>query len=312
MSDAITDHDQRLKVLLKEFFDQFFGLFFPEWADRFDFAGVRWLDKEVFLAPPQGEKRILDLLARVPLKPGTDPPRLGLTELIALIHVEIESRESAAALRPRMFEYFTQLEREFGLPVLPIGLLLRVGLDGVGWDAHELHFWDRRVLRFEYAYVGLPALNPEIYLAREQILGAALSSLMKVPAGRRAELYLEGLKRIATSGENDYRQYLLAECLEAYAGLDDTQKKHVDELLETEPYREAKPLMLTTYERGKIAGEQNTLLLQLEKKFGSLPDDVRHRVEEMTPEQLRKAILDFVDARTLADLGLGSVTDEPT
>jgi hypothetical protein len=27
------------------------------------------------------------------------------------------------------------------LPVLPIGLFLRVGLDGIGWDAYEEHFW---------------------------------------------------------------------------------------------------------------------------------------------------------------------------
>jgi hypothetical protein len=33
------DHDQRLKVLLKEFFAQFFLCFFPAWAARFDFAG---------------------------------------------------------------------------------------------------------------------------------------------------------------------------------------------------------------------------------------------------------------------------------
>jgi hypothetical protein len=57
-------HDQRLKVLLKEFFEQFFQCFFPEWAERFDFTDITWLDKEVFLAPPQGEKRRLDLVAR--------------------------------------------------------------------------------------------------------------------------------------------------------------------------------------------------------------------------------------------------------
>jgi hypothetical protein len=46
------DHDQRLKVLLKEFFEQFFLCFFPRWAERFDFGDVIWIDKELFLAPP--------------------------------------------------------------------------------------------------------------------------------------------------------------------------------------------------------------------------------------------------------------------
>jgi hypothetical protein len=39
-------------MLLKEFFAQFLGCFFPDWAARFEFAGIDWLDKEVFLAPP--------------------------------------------------------------------------------------------------------------------------------------------------------------------------------------------------------------------------------------------------------------------
>ena len=56
-SSPVPDHDQRLKVLLKEFFEAFFRCFFPTWAARFDFAAIDWLDKELFLAPPQGEKR---------------------------------------------------------------------------------------------------------------------------------------------------------------------------------------------------------------------------------------------------------------
>ncbi len=34
------DHDQRLKVLLKEFFDVFFLCFFPLWAARFEFTKI--------------------------------------------------------------------------------------------------------------------------------------------------------------------------------------------------------------------------------------------------------------------------------
>ncbi|MHB1562136.1 MAG: hypothetical protein ACYC61_32210 [Isosphaeraceae bacterium] len=59
------DHDQRLKVLLKEFFEAFFRCFFADMADWFEFGEVEWLDKEVFTAPPQGERRVLDLIARL-------------------------------------------------------------------------------------------------------------------------------------------------------------------------------------------------------------------------------------------------------
>jgi hypothetical protein len=298
------DHDQRLKVLLKEFFGQFFLCFFPAWAERFDFTSVEWLDKEVFLAPPQGEKRQLDLVAKLRLRPGAPPPCEGMTELVALVHVEVETRQSAAALRPRMFEYYTVLRRDTGLPVLPIGLFLRVGLEGVGWDAYEEFFWEHRILRFEYAYVGLPALSAEQYATGEQLLGVALSQLMRVPAERRAELFAEGLKRIVRSGENDRRRELLRECLEAYSELDPAQRERFHALLDTAPYQEVKTSMITTYERGIVQGQRITALLQLEEKFGPLSPAVRQRVEALSPDELRQLTLDFVKAQSLKDLRL--------
>src|SRR2546423_10091994 len=100
------DHDQRLKVLLKEFFEQFFLCFFPTWGERFDFTDLTWLDKEVFLAPPQGEKRHLDLVARLRVRPEAPPPQANLSELLTLVHVEVESRDRVQPFRPRMFEYY--------------------------------------------------------------------------------------------------------------------------------------------------------------------------------------------------------------
>jgi hypothetical protein len=249
-SDA-PDHDQRLKVLLKEFFEQFFLSFFPPWAQRFDFGGLAWMDKEVFLAPPQGEKRHLDLVARVGLRPNAPPPRPRATDLVVLVHVEVESRESAQAFRPRMFDYYVQLRRDSQLPVLPIGLFLRVGLDGVG-----------------------------------------------------AELHVEALNRIARSGENDWRRYLLAECVEAYSELDEAQRRQLQELLATEQYQEVRPLMMTTYERGKIAERLELALLQLEARFGPLAPAVRQRVESLSPEDLRRLLIEFARAQSLKELRL--------
>ncbi len=84
------------------------------------------------------------------------------------------------------------------------------GLDGIGWDFFEEHFWEHRILRFDYAYVGLPKLKAEDYVTGEHLLGVALSGLMKASPERRAELYAESLNRIAQSREKDRRQYLLA------------------------------------------------------------------------------------------------------
>ena len=228
-----------------------------------------------------------------------------MSDLVALVHLELESRASALAFRPRMFEYYIQLRRDTGLPVLPIALFLRVGLDGIGWDAYEEHFWERRVVRFEYAYVGLPALDGEPYATGENLLGVALSALMRLPADRRAELYAEGLKRIADSGENDYRRFLLAECLEAYADLDESQKEQVQALLHSEAYREVEPLMKTTYERGIEdgiergieQGERRLTLRQMEAKFGPLSAEVKRQVEALSPEALARLQIDLLTAQ---------------
>lgn len=230
-------HDQRLKALLKQFAGQFFALFLPDWAGRLDFARVEWVDKEVFLDPPSGAKRVLDLVGKVPLADGAEPPRAGMKDIHVAAHIEVESRLSAEALKPRVYQYHNKISADLGVPVLPVALLLNVALDGVGWAAeYELPFWGETIAHFRYPYVGLPGLGAEDYVNGEHVLGAALSTTMRVPAGRKAELYADGLRRIAASGTSDFQRYLLAECLETYAELSDDEKSRADRLLDTEPY----------------------------------------------------------------------------
>ena len=216
-----------------------------------------------------------------------------------------------------------QLRRDTGQPVLPIALFLRVGLDGIGWDAYEEHFWEQRIIRFEYAYIGLPALDGEAYATGENLLGVALSALMRQPAERRAELYAEGLKRIASSGENDFRRFLLAECLEAYAELDEAQHERLQALLHTEAYQKVAPLMKTTYERGVKdgieqakttyergieqgieQGERRSALRLMEVKFGPLTPKVKQQVEVLSPDALAQLQIDLLKARSLEELSL--------
>ena len=178
----------------------------------------------------------------------------------------------------------------------------------IGWDADEEYFWEHRLLRFEYAYVGLPALEAERYATGERLLGVALSVLMRVPAERRAELHAEALKRIACSGENDWRRFLLAECVEAYANMDEAQRQRLQALLTTEQYQEVGPLMITTYERGKmdglIEGQRQLALAQLEARFGPLGPEVQQRVAALSADQLRQVMIDFAKGESLKELHL--------
>lgn len=332
MNNERDDHDQRLKTLLKEFFEHFFLCFFPLWAKPFDFSEVIWLDKEFFLSPPAGEKRHLDLVARLRIREDAPPPWPGCDGLLVLVHIEVESGDSVQPLRPRMFEYYCQLRRDSQLPVLPIGLYLQVGLNGVGWDSYEERFWEEDLLRFRYAYVGLPALSAEEYIAGGHVLGAALSTLMRVPAERRVELHLEALQRIAISRENDLRRHLLAECLAAYSKIEESEISQLNAMLSTEPYKEARPIMSTLYEylkaeglrqgklegrlegknEGKIEGKiegrleerLEIVLIQLEAKFGTLSPETTQRVREMDAEQLRRLSLELLRADSLKELQL--------
>src|SRR6266566_8453511 len=217
----MSDHDQRFKTLLQEFFSDFLRLFFAPWAERLDCGKVEWLDKEVFPDPPEGARQVLDLVAKLPTRQAVPGQRPGESEnWLALIHVEIESPDKVTPLRPRMFRSYMHLRDRDGLPVLPIGLYLRVGLEGIGIDIYEEHFWELRPVRFEYLYVGLPALDAVEYVQGENWLGVALAALMKIPRERVAWLGAEALRRLKDAPLTEQRRYLLGECVQAYLPLD--------------------------------------------------------------------------------------------
>src|SRR3954471_4447328 len=154
------DHDQRFKVLIQEFFVEFLLLFFAAWAERFDASAVEWLDKEGFPDPPEGPRRTPALAPQLATRQPVPGQRPGEPEQwLALVHIEIEAPDKATPLRSRMCRSYGQLRDKHGLPGLPLPLVLQVGLNGIGIDVYEEHFWELCPIHFEYLYVGLPALD---------------------------------------------------------------------------------------------------------------------------------------------------------
>lgn len=294
------DHDQRLKTLLREFLPEFFELFFPDWASRFDFTSPEFLDQEAFLDPPQGEKRLLDLVVKLRTREAVpDPAGRGADHWLVVIHVEVESSDRAADIRPRMWQYYDFLRRQHTCPVLPICLFLHVGLNGIGWDSYEERFWDHTLLRFEYAYIGLPALDGARYASGPNLLGVALCALMRLPAADRARIKAEGLDRIARSRENDARKYLLAECFDNYFRLSPAERAEY-ERLQAERFAEGNAMVSVFEERGV----RRLVRQQLDKKFGPLGQDVLDRLDRLPFEKVEEIALAFADAKSLAELGL--------
>jgi hypothetical protein len=208
-----------------------------------------------------------------------------------------------------VFDYYWMLRARYRLPVLPIGLYLRVGLEGLGWDTFEESFWERRLVHFEYPYVGLPALDAEHYLNSDNWLGVALTALMRVPDDRRAWLKAEALRRLVECPENDMRRFLLCEVVQAYLPLEGPQLDEFNHLLVTPKYGGAMKVQATWFEQGELKGLQRLLRRQLEKKFGPLSPEVVHRLESWSAERLEEAADKILDARSLEELGLGP--DQP-
>jgi hypothetical protein len=303
----MADHDQRMKVAVREFLAEFAGLTVPSWVGRYRLAEAEWQEQEVFLNPPQGERRVLDLVARVPLAqpigPATD----------SLLHVEIESGDSLTALRERMPRYHHTLLYRSVLPVLSLALYLGVGLEGVGWDEAPETYWEEQLGTTRWRYLGLPRLDAFEYVEGDNILGVALSVLMRCPEDQQPRLKLRAMQRVAQAELNAYRRFLLMELIEAYLPLVGPHLQEYQRLLVTEEFQMVRALGQTTFEkgveqgeeRGVLKGQRELLLRQLERRFGPLSPGARTRLESWSVDRLLEAGDKLMTpTTTLIDLGL--------
>jgi len=183
---------------------------------------IEWLDKELLPNPPDGTRHQLDLVGKLRAKEPVSSSA-ELEPWIVLVHIEIESADYTTLLKPRLPAYYIHLREQYAMPVLPIVIYLKVGLNGVGIDTYIERFWGLTPLSFEYLYVGLPALDAVEYLQGANWLGVALASLMRVPKDQMASLGAEAYRRIAGAPLNDQQKFLLQDCMEAYLPLDEQQ-----------------------------------------------------------------------------------------
>ncbi len=211
-----------------------------------------------------------------------------------------------------MWKAYHHLRDKYGLPVLPIGLYLRVGLDGVGIDVYEEHFWELRPVRFEYLYVGLPGLDGLKYVDGDNWPGVALSALMRVPKERQVWLGAEALRRITTAPLTDQHRYLLGECVQTYLPLDESQWVEFNHLMTTKSYEGVKNMRATWFdqgvekglEKGREEGRRETLRDLLEARFGPLSKRVQRRLQSLPPEQVASMVKQVLEAKSLRELGL--------
>ncbi len=315
----MADHDQRMKVAVREFLPEFQALLLPDWTGRFDLSTPEWQQQEVFLDPPRGERRILDLVALVGLLQPVEESSQ------TLLHVEIESGDSVAELRRRMPRYRSALTSRRDVPVLSLALYLSVGLEGRGWDESRVNYWEQNLEVTRWAYLGLPALDALAYVEGDNLLGVALSVLMRCPEERKAWLKARALQRVSLANLTAYRRYLLMEIIEAYLPLVGPHLEKYERLLLTEDFQMVRVLGQTTFEKGLeqgmekgiekgidkglLQGQRLQLRRMLEDAFGPLGETARVRLESLSAEDLFELGKKFREAKTLAELGLDEGTN---
>ncbi len=284
-------HDQRFKTLIREFFGDFFALFFAEWLDILDLSRTEWLEQELMPDPPHGPAYVLDLVAKVRSRqafpPWHDPEN---PEWLIAVLIEIESKDSSTSIRDRLPVYAANLRAKLGLPVLPIVLLLNTGFDGIGRFSYTLKLHDLVLEHSEYLYVGLPALDAVQYLEGENWLGVALSALMRIPPERVAWLGAEALRRLAGAPLETGKKRLLGECVQAYLPMTEVQRNEFKALLKSEAYTEVRAMNVTVYEEGIEVGLQKgeaigfvkgRIEAMLELKFGDAGTALMPRVRPL-------------------------------
>jgi hypothetical protein len=301
------DHDQRMKVAVREFLPESQALLLPDWTGRFDLSTPEWQQQEVFLDPPQGERRFLDLIALVGLLQPVEESSQ------TLLHVEIESGDSVAELRRRMPRYRSALTSRRDVSVLSLALYLSVGLEGRGWDEARVNYWEANLEVTRWAYLGLPALDALAYVEGDNLLGVSLSVLMRCPDERKAWLKARALQRVSVANLTAYRRFLLMEIIEAYLPLVGPHLEEYERLLLTEDFKMVRVLGQTTFEKGfekgEVQGQRLQMRRMLEDAFGPLGETARGRLESLSAEDLFELGKKFRAAKTLAELGLDEGTN---
>ena len=305
------DHDQRFKSMIREFFPEFMQLFLPTWATQFDFASAKWLEQEVLPDPPEGERHILDLVAKLrTVENLTSRTTATADEWLAMVHVEIESDDRTTRLKPRLPRYYHHLRDKHRLPVLPIALYLSVGMEGIGTDTVIEYFGDMEVMRFRYLYIGLKSLDALEYARGENWLGVALSALMNAERDQWPQLGADALLRLADAPVNEHQRFLLSDCLQAYLPLDEANQAAFERITKAEPYSRIQPMNKTPFDKGMDSGrvigrEQNmrdVTIALLESKYRAVPKPYLERIGSLGYDDLMALVVRIPNAASMESL----------
>lgn len=305
-------HDQLFKGLLERFFGDFVRIVLPDEAPRLRFEEVEFHRSEHFTDVGDGRRRLLDLVAEVPVIDGR-PASI-------LVHVEIEARARGRAMDRRMWRYAMVLRLRHQKPVVPVVLYVRGGPAGAAARRLDESFGQLPLASFTHVAFGLSGCDAAEYLERPEALAPALAALMQRVGWSAAEHKFLCMQRIARFRIDEAARYLLVNCVETYVQLDGEGQKEYARLLAQEPTQEVRTMQMTYaekleaygmekglekgLEKGRQEGMRDLVRGLLERRFGPLPVQVEDRLAAVSsPEDLTRLHERALDAGSLEELG---------
>lgn len=317
-------HDQLFKDLLAAFLGDFLQIVVLGIAPRLRAAAADLLPTEHFTDHPEGRRRELDLVARVPTSTG-EPE-------VTLVHVEVEGHARRGMAR-RFWEYSMLLRLKHRAPVLPIVVYLRGGEPDVTKNALREELFGEELVVFHHFAFGLARSEAERYVRRPEPLAWSLAALMRAGAWAPSRHKLECLRPIARADLDEARRFLLVNCVETYLELDEAETARFETLLAEESNQEVAAMEMTWAEKlehkglergrregidegrregideglqqGRREGMRALLLDLLEKRFGPLSRETRQAVGAIdSPQELSRLAERVLEARSLDEMGL--------
>jgi len=205
-----------------------------------------------------------------------------------------------------MFKYMCQLYLRYDAVILPIVVFSDDSLWKIPVsNKFRLEIADKTIVRFEFESVKLKSLNYRNFLDSKNPLAFALMAKMNYNRQEQVRLKADFLRLILGSQVDEMRQSLLVEFVETYVPLMNEDLAQFEELIQSEDQYVEVEYMVTVYEQRGIEkgienGKQNTLLKQLEKKFGEVPVEMEHKIRSTESiERLDVLLLAVLDAESL-------------
>ncbi|QLE58259.1 DUF4351 domain-containing protein [Nostoc sp. TCL26-01] len=289
------DHDRLFKELIQTFFWEFIELFLPEVLDYVNKDSLTFLPEEIFTDVTSGDKRKIDLLAKVKFREQ---------ETYFLIHLENQAYNQKEFER-RIFHYFARLDAKYLLPIFPIVIFSYDKPKRPANSQYTVNFPNRKILEFNYVAIQLNNLNWRNFLNQPNPIAAALMAKMDFKSEERVRVKLECLRMLVTLQLNPAKMELISGFIDTYLKLNATEEQALDTELKQANLIEEEGIMeiVTSWmEKGIAQGEQKIIKRQLQRRFNNIDPSLEQRIDSLSVEQLENLADAIFDFQYLEDL----------